>query len=160
MTTQRGNDGLVKVGAGTVAEIRSWSIGREAVTVESTVMGDEAKTFKSAQKGWEAGLEVFFNEDDDAFAITLFLLGENDDVLGESTDRFGEDGEALPSGQAALTPGRRVWLHLYPGGAGSGDVEYSGDGIVAGFELKAVHDGMVEASIRVRGSAALSRREI
>jgi predicted secreted protein len=160
MATQSGNDGLVKIGTGTVAEIRSWAIAREAGTVESTVMGDTSKQFKALQRGWEASIEAYWNEEDAADAVTLFLLGEPDYVLGEAADLFGEEGELLPSGQAALTPGRRVWLHLYPGGAGTGDAEYSGDGVVAALDVKGSHDGMVEASIKVRGSAALSRREL
>ena len=45
MATHHGKDGTVKVGANTVAEIKSWSLDESADTVEDTAMGDSAKSY-------------------------------------------------------------------------------------------------------------------
>ena len=37
MATHSGKDGLVKVGANTVAEVRNWSLDLSADTIEDTV---------------------------------------------------------------------------------------------------------------------------
>lgn len=64
MATHIGNEGTVKIGANTVAEIRSWSLSQSSDTVEDTTMGDTDKTFLATQKSWEAGAEVFWDETD------------------------------------------------------------------------------------------------
>lgn len=45
MATHHGKLGTCKVGANTVAEIKSWSLDESADTVEDTAMGDSSKTY-------------------------------------------------------------------------------------------------------------------
>jgi hypothetical protein len=45
MATHHGKIGTCKVGANTVAEIKSWSLDESADTVEDTAMGDTSKTY-------------------------------------------------------------------------------------------------------------------
>ena len=45
MATHHGKLGTCKVGAITVAEIKSWSLDESADTVEDTAMGDSSKTY-------------------------------------------------------------------------------------------------------------------
>lgn len=69
------------------------------------------------------------------------------DVLWDETDT---------TGQGALTIGAEVTLNLYPEGAVSGDTYLSGTAIVTGRTINSSYDGLVEMSISVQGSGALT----
>ena len=92
MASHIGRDGIVKVGAATVAEVKSFSIEESADT----------------------------------------------------------------TGQGALTVGASVTLALYPEGEAVGATFYSGTALVTGVSRTASFDGMVEASISVQGTGALT----
>lgn len=64
MATHTGSEGTVKVGANTVAEIRSFSISTTADTAEDSSMGDSWRTFKTTLKGWSGSLDCFWDETD------------------------------------------------------------------------------------------------
>ncbi len=68
--------------------------------------------------------------------------------------------ETDTSGQGALSIGSEVTLNFYPEGADSGDTYYSGSAIVTGVTRSGSHDGMVEASISVQGSGALTETTV
>ena len=125
MATHKGSEGTVKVGANSVAEIRSYSIEESADTLEDTSMGDGARTYKPSLTSFSGSLDVFWDESDS-------------------------------SGQGALSIGSEVQLNVYPEGADSGDTYYQGDVIVTGVSRSASFDGLVEASISVQGTGALS----
>lgn len=61
---QAGTEGVVKVGANTIAETRSWSIDQSADTVEDTVLGDTWKTHQVSLKSWSGSLSAFWDETD------------------------------------------------------------------------------------------------
>jgi hypothetical protein len=69
------------------------------------------------------------------------------DVLWDETDT---------TGQGALTIGASVTLNLYPEGSISGDTYLSGTAIVTGRSITASYDGLVEMSISVQGTGALT----
>lgn len=71
-----------------------------------------------------------------------------------SVDCFWDETDT--SGQGALTIGASVTLNLYPEGDTAGDTYYSGTAIVTGIDINSSFDGMVEASISVQGSGALT----
>ncbi len=60
------------------------------------------------------------------------------------------------AGQLLITIGSSVTLNLYPEGADTGDVYYSGAAIVTKFDISASFDGIVEGSIAFEGNGALS----
>jgi hypothetical protein len=64
MANHQGSEGIVKVGANVVAEVRSWQLSESADTIEDTTMGDTAKTFKSSLTEWEGSLECYWDETD------------------------------------------------------------------------------------------------
>lgn len=64
--------------------------------------------------------------------------------------------ETDTNGQVAATIGAEVTLNVYPEGDTSGDAYYTGSAIVTGVSRTASFDGMVEASITVQGTGALS----
>jgi predicted secreted protein len=71
-----------------------------------------------------------------------------------SLDVFWDESDS--SGQGALSIGAEVQLNVYPEGADTNDVYYQGDVIVTGVSRSASFDGLVEASISVQGTGALS----
>ena len=125
MASHIGRDGIVKVGAATVAEVKSFSIEESADTVETTKMTDTARSH----------------------AITLTSFSGSLDCFWDETDT---------TGQGALTIGASVTLALYPEGDTTGDTYYSGTALVTGVSRSASFDGMVEASISVQGTGALT----
>lgn len=126
MANHAGSEGLIKVGANTVAEVRSYSLSETADTIEDTTMGDTSRTYLSSLKSFTGSLDVYWDEAD-------------------------------TTGQQALSVGSSVTLNVYPEGASTGDTYYSGTAIVTGLTITASFDGMVEASITVQGTGALSK---
>jgi hypothetical protein len=70
-----------------------------------------------------------------------------------SVDVFWDEADA---GQMAMTVGASVTFSAYPEGATSGDKYYTGSAIVTGLTVNSSFDGMVEASITLQGTGALS----
>lgn len=64
--------------------------------------------------------------------------------------------EADTTGQGALTVGSEVTMNFYPEGATSGDAYLTGTAIVTGKTVNGSFDGMVEASITIQGTGALT----
>ena len=125
MATHKGSEGLVKVGSATVAEVKSYSLEESADTLETTKMGDAARTYLPSLTSFSGSVDCFWDEGDSA-------------------------------GQVALSVGASVTLVFYPEGAASGDTYYSGTALVTGKTITGSFDGMVEASISVQGTGALS----
>ena len=70
-----------------------------------------------------------------------------------SVDVFWDE---LDAGQVALVVGSSVTFSAYPEGATAGDKYYTGTAIVTGLTVNSSFDGMVEASITLQGTGALS----
>ena len=68
--------------------------------------------------------------------------------------------ETDTAGQGALTIGAEVTLSVYPEGDTTGDVYYTGTAIVTGVSRTASFDGLVEMSISVQGTGALSQTAV
>ena len=64
MATHAGKEGTVKIGANTVAEIRTWSIEETTNTAPDTTLGDEWETHLVTTKAWTGQLECFWDETD------------------------------------------------------------------------------------------------
>jgi hypothetical protein len=70
-----------------------------------------------------------------------------------SIDVFWDE---LDAGQVAMVVGASVTFSAYPEGATAGDKYYTGTAIVTGLTINSSFDGMVEASITLQGTGALS----
>lgn len=81
------------------------------------------------------------------YLATLTSFTGSCDVFWDETDT---------SGQGALTVGSSVTINFYPEGDDTGDTYYSGSAIVTGVSRSSSFDGMVEASISLQGSGALT----
>lgn len=71
-----------------------------------------------------------------------------------SIDVFWDETDT--TGQGALTIGAEVTLNLYPEGDTSGDTYLTGTAIVTSRSVSSSFDGLVEMSISVQGTGALS----
>jgi hypothetical protein len=60
------------------------------------------------------------------------------------------------TGQGALVPGSEVNVRFYPEGTTTGDIYYTGQAIVTGKTITGSFDGMVESTITVQGTGALT----
>ena len=127
MATHTGSEGTLKVGANTIAEIRSYSLEETADTVEDTSMGDGYRSFKTTLKGWSGSVDVFWDETD-------------------------------TTGQGSLVVGAQVTINVFPEGASAGVQEkyYTGIATVTGKTITGSFDGMVESTITLQGTAALT----
>ena len=74
-----------------------------------------------------------------------------------SLDVFWDETDTA---QSALTVGSSVTLNVYPEGDATGDTYYSGTALVTGVSRTGSFDGMVEASITVQGSGALTQSTV
>jgi predicted secreted protein len=124
MGIHKGSEGTVHVGTDAVAEIKSYSVEETSDTVETTSMGDSARTHLASLTSFTGSLDVFWDEADTA--------------------------------QIALTVGTSVTMKFYPEGTASSAKYYSGTAIVTGVSRTGSFDGMVEASISVQGTGALT----
>lgn len=70
-----------------------------------------------------------------------------------SVDVFWDETDA---GQTALTVGSSVTFNVYPEGATTGDKYFTGTALVTGLTVNGSSDGMVEASLTLQGTGALS----
>lgn len=64
MATHAGSEGIVKVGANTVAEVRSYSIEESADTLEQTTMGQSARQYRPSLTTWSGSVDVYWDETD------------------------------------------------------------------------------------------------
>jgi predicted secreted protein len=124
MAAHKGSEGTVHVGTDSISEIRSYSIEETSDTVETTSMGDTARTHLASLTSFSGSIDVFWDEVDTA--------------------------------QIALTVGTSVTIKFYPEGTASSAKYYTGTAIVTGVSRSASFDGMVEASISVQGTGALT----
>jgi len=125
MAVHKGSEGTVKVGSNAIAEIRSYSIEETGDTLETSTMGDTARTYVPSLTSWSGSVDVYWDETDS-------------------------------TGQGALTVGAQVTLNVYPEGDSAADTYYTGTAIVTSVSKTASFDGLVEASIGVQGTGALT----
>jgi hypothetical protein len=64
MANHKGSEGYVKVGANTVAEVKDWSLTITSDTLEDTVMGDSARTYKPSLTSASGSFTAFWDETD------------------------------------------------------------------------------------------------
>lgn len=75
-----------------------------------------------------------------------------------SVDVFWDETDT--SGQGALTIGASVTLNLFPEGDTSGDTYLAGTAIVTSRSVSSSFDGLVEMSIGVQGTGALTQTTV
>ncbi len=129
MATHWGNEGQVKIGVNTVAEITSFEFTESVEPVDDTAMGDTYKTHiaGSGIKEWSGSFECHWDEAD-------------------------------TNGQHALTVGGSVTLNLYPEGSTTGDIFWSGLATITSRGQKQEMNGStIGVTFEFMGNGALTR---
>lgn len=120
---------------GTV-KIGSDTLGEiRSYTVESTGETIEDSSMGDTARTYKAGLTTF---------TASF------EVYFDETD----------TAQNAVDAGSSITFSVYPEGDTAGDTYYTGSGIVTGRSITATFDGMVEMSLSVQGSGALTETTV
>ena len=104
-------------------------------TIESSGETIEDTTMGDAARTYKAGLTTF---------TASF------EVYFDETD----------TAQNAVDAGASITFSVYPEGETAGDTYYTGSGIVTGRSITASFDGMVEMSLSVQGSGALTETTV
>jgi len=66
MATHTGSEGVVHIGTDAVGELRSYSFNETGEPIETTTLGDSAKTFVAGTTSWSGSCDVFWDENDTA----------------------------------------------------------------------------------------------
>lgn len=120
---------------GTV-KIGSDTLGEiRSYTIESSGETIEDSTMGDSARTYKAGLTTF--------SATF-------EVYFDETD----------TAQNAVDAGASITFSVYPEGDTAGDTYYTGSGIVTGRSITASFDGMVEMSLSVQGSGALTETTV
>ena len=126
MANHHGSEGLVRVGANTVAEVTGFSFTASAEYAEDTTLSDTAKTYNTtAITSWSGSITAFWDETD-------------------------------TSGQVALAPGANVALVLAPEGIDSGDTRYSGNALVTEITRNVQRGAITEITFNFIGNGTLT----
>lgn len=71
MATETSANGVIKVGSSAVAEVTGYSINYTADTVEDTVIGDSARTYKATLKSYTASIDAMYDQTDTSGQLAL-----------------------------------------------------------------------------------------
>ncbi len=66
MANHKGSEGVAKVGANTIAEVKDWSLSESAETIDDTVLGETARSKKVGLTSASGSLTAFWDETDTA----------------------------------------------------------------------------------------------
>lgn len=126
MATHTGSEGTVKVGS-----------TNDVLEIRSYSVEETADTAEDTSMG----------DSYRTFKTTLKAWTGSVDVFWDETDT---------TGQGALVVGSEVTVRFMPEGSASGDTYLSGAAIVTGKTITGSFDGMVESTITLQGTGALS----
>ena len=115
-----------------VASIRSFTIDREVQSIETTVMGESARTYQAGLTQFSGSIDAYLR-DDDAGQSNFMSYVENPDSIAK--------------------------IELFPSGETTG-VKLTGNVIVTGHSITSNFDGPVELSLTIQGSGALVRTAV
>lgn len=100
MATYTGKEGVIKIGANDVAEVRNFTITESAETVDNTAKGDDWRKKKVTFKSWAGELDAWV-EDTDTTGQDVLVVGAEITLgfypIGDAS------GAAYKSGSALIT---------------------------------------------------------
>lgn len=123
-----GNDGVLSLDGYTVAQLRSYSIDTTSDTIETTVMGNDSRTYVKGLSTYTGSADVYWQA---AHFANITNGNPTDGSVGDST----------------------VAMIAYPQGTGG---NWHGNIIITGYSVSGSMDGLVEATISFQGSGALT----
>ena len=113
--------------ATTIASVRNFTVDQVTDTIETSSMGNSAKTYLPGQTSFSGTLDLLFVDADAAQAALFAAIGSN------------------PAS-----------LELYPSGNGSTGVKLSGEVIITGHSITVDQNDAVVASVTYAGTGALT----
>ena len=113
-----------------IASVRSFSISQVGDSIETSTMGNQAKTFLSGQTSFTGTMDLLFR-DDDAAQQDLFIS----------------------IGQSPAT------LELFPSGETTG-IKLSGEVIITGHDISVDQNDAVTATVSFTGTGALPSTDL
>ena len=125
-------------------------IGRDGVIKVGVNTVAELRSFSIEETG-DTVEDTVMTDTARTFTPTLTSFTGSADVYWDETDTLG---------QGALTVGASVTIGFYPEGDTAGDTYYTGSGIVTGRSITGSFDGMVEMSLSVQGTGALTETTV
>lgn len=137
MTTFIGNNGVVKTAADggsatAMTEVRGFTIESSSDVIDCSVMGSLNRVFKAGMNTFTGTIDVYY--------------------------------DAADAEQSRLVAGANIDFELYPTGeteSGSDDFhKFTGGGLVTGRTVTNTVDGMVEMTLTIQGSGALTEADI
>jgi hypothetical protein len=141
MATITGNDGSIVVGSSiaangaaisgaTIAAVRNFSLDITADTIETTVMGNDSRTYVKGLSSYSGSADIYF--DPSEFNASTFF-----------NPTSGTVGQTNVGAKLYITQG-----------ASSDDIFWANSIVITGYNIKSSMDGMVEASLSFQGSGA------
>lgn len=107
MTTTHGKDGVLKIGANTVAEVKSFEINETNEVADDSAMGDSARTHLAGLADWSASMSCHWDPDDttgqEALTIGASVTFNTFPQGDASGDRTGTGTATVVSVGAAAT---------------------------------------------------------
>jgi|TARA_X000001382_G_scaffold55681_1_gene38145 predicted secreted protein len=147
MSTLTGELGQVKIdktdsagGVTAIAEIRSWTLTHNQDTIEDTVMGDGARTYKKGLTNFSGSFEGMYDSSHIATNGAVFDLDATSDD-GDTTDSGILTGEFITS-------------------SASGSKKYTGELLITSIERSASFDDMVTFTANFQGSGVLTEGSV
>lgn len=137
MATIVGNDGVIQINSKNVLAVRNFSIELTADTIETSVMGQDTRTYVKGMSQWSGSADVYFDPDT---ATDGFDAAET--TFNPTTFKPGE----------ASVVGKFYVAKDYQGG--TTDHLFTGNMIITGYTVNSTMDGLVEASISFQGDGA------
>ena len=137
MTTFIGNNGVVKTAADggsatAMTEVRGFTIESSSDVIDCSVMGSLNRVYKPGMNTFTGTIDVYY--------------------------------DAADAEQSRLVAGANIDFELYPTGeteSGSDDFhKFTGGGLVTGRTVTNTVDGMVEMTLTIQGSGALTEADI
>jgi hypothetical protein len=100
MAVHKGSEGIVKIGTDTIAEVKSYSVEESADTVETTSMGDSARTYLPSLTTFSGTIECHWDETD-ATGQGAMTIGST--VTLNLYPEGAESGDSYYSGSVIIT---------------------------------------------------------
>lgn len=120
--------------------------GSEGTVKVGTTTIAEIRSF-SVEETSDTAEDTTMGDSYRSYKTTLKSWSGSVDVFWDETDT---------AGQGALAVGSEVTMKFYPEGATTGDIYLTGSAIVTSKSVNSSFDGLVESSIKVQGTGALS----
>lgn len=130
MATLTGNDGAVTVGSTNLAAVRNFSVEITADTIETTVMGQETRSYVRGLSSFSGSADIYFDPSEFDGAEATFNPTNASNAVGDSP----------------------IAVKLYVKQDATNDQVFTGNIVVTGYTVNSSMDGMVEASISFQGS--------